>query len=87
MRFAIAALLQMTVGPGTWDTLTKLTKQDLSPDMLWEAYVPATLFFPSLAVFAWLPLFAASILLLRASEPLTWAVGRTQWFHGYREQR
>jgi hypothetical protein len=35
---------------------------------------------PTLAVFVWLPLFAISILLLRLASPITWAVGKTQWF-------
>jgi hypothetical protein len=35
---------------------------------------------PALAVFAWLPLFALGILTARLLTPLSWIVGRTQWF-------
>jgi hypothetical protein len=34
----------------------------------------------ALIVFAWLPLFALGILMARLLTPLTWVVGRTQWF-------
>jgi hypothetical protein len=33
-----------------------------------------------LLVFAWLPLFALGILIARLLTPLSWIVGRTQWF-------
>jgi hypothetical protein len=36
--------------------------------------------FPAMAVFAWLPLFALGILTARLLTPLSWIVGRTQWF-------
>jgi hypothetical protein len=41
-----------------------------------------TLFFswPAFFVFAWLPLFAVGILTARFLTPLSWIVGRTQWF-------
>ncbi|MCK1629236.1 hypothetical protein [Bradyrhizobium sp. 162] len=41
-----------------------------------------SLFFtwPALAVFVWLPLFALGILTARLLTPLSWLVGRTQWF-------
>jgi hypothetical protein len=35
---------------------------------------------PALAVFTWLPLFALGILIARLLTPLSWIVGRTQWF-------
>jgi hypothetical protein len=35
---------------------------------------------PALLVFAWLPLFALGILMARLLTPLSWVVGRTQWF-------
>jgi hypothetical protein len=35
---------------------------------------------PALAVFVWLPLFALGILIVRLLTPLSWVVGRTQWF-------
>jgi len=34
----------------------------------------------SMAVFVWLPLFALGILIARLLTPLSWVVGRTQWF-------
>ena len=35
---------------------------------------------PALAVFVWLPLFALGIAIARLLTPLSWIVGRTQWF-------
>src|ERR1700739_4367892 len=35
---------------------------------------------PALAVFSWFPLFSLGILTGRALKPLSWMVGRTQWF-------
>jgi len=35
---------------------------------------------PALAVFVWLPLFALGILIVRLLTPLSWIVGRAQWF-------
>ena len=35
---------------------------------------------PAFAVFAWLPLFALGIVTARLLTPLSWIVGRTQWF-------
>jgi hypothetical protein len=35
---------------------------------------------PALAVFLWLPLLALGILTVRLLTPLSWIVGRTQWF-------
>ena len=35
---------------------------------------------PAMTVFVWLPLLGVSILLIRLIEPITWAVGKTQWF-------
>jgi hypothetical protein len=35
---------------------------------------------PALAVFVWLPLFALGIVIARLLTPLSWIVGRTQWF-------
>jgi hypothetical protein len=45
-------------------------------------YFSDYLFFswPALAVFVWLPLFALGILTARFLTPLSWIVGRTQWF-------
>jgi hypothetical protein len=36
--------------------------------------------YPALAVFAWLPVLALGILIARLLTPLSWVVGRTQWF-------
>jgi hypothetical protein len=36
--------------------------------------------FPALIVFVWLPFLAIGILVARATRPLFWAVGKTQWF-------
>lgn len=55
-------------------------------DALWYAHWHFTwsfavqFAFPALAVFAWLPLFALGILIARLLTPLSWIVGRTQWF-------
>ena len=35
---------------------------------------------PAMAVFIWLPLFALGIVAARLLTPLSWIVGRTQWF-------
>lgn len=35
---------------------------------------------PALVVFLWLPLFALGIVTVRLLTPLSWIVGRTQWF-------
>jgi hypothetical protein len=35
---------------------------------------------PATAVFAWLPLFALGILIARLLTPLSWIVGKAQWF-------
>lgn len=35
---------------------------------------------PALAVFAWLPLFALGVVIVRLFTPLSWLVGRAQWF-------
>ena len=35
---------------------------------------------PAMAVFVWLPLFALGIVAARLLTPLSWIVGRTQWF-------
>jgi hypothetical protein len=35
---------------------------------------------PALAVFVWLPLFALGILTARLLTPMSWIVGRAQWF-------
>src|SRR4051794_1131714 len=47
----------------------------MSIDPFWLYYV-----WPALAVFAWLPLFAIGIMIARLLTPLSWMVGRTQWF-------
>ncbi|MEH2548161.1 hypothetical protein V1283_004806 [Bradyrhizobium sp. AZCC 2262] len=39
-----------------------------------------TMALPALAVFTWLPLFALGIMTARLLTPLSWIVGRTQWF-------
>ncbi|MET4177709.1 hypothetical protein ABIB99_008836 [Bradyrhizobium sp. LA6.1] len=53
----------------------------------WQLYLPSKFDFdqlafvlPALLVFSWLPLFALGILTARLLTPLTWIVGRTQWF-------
>jgi hypothetical protein len=78
LRFVLAGLVQMQVGPITRTVLA--TSEDFSPHILWEAYLPALLFFPSIVVFVWLPLFAAGIALLRMANPLLVAVRNLQWF-------
>jgi hypothetical protein len=35
---------------------------------------------PAMAVFVWLPLFALGIVIARLLTPLSWIVGRAQWF-------
>jgi hypothetical protein len=35
---------------------------------------------PAIIVFVWLPLFALGIVIARLLTPLSWVVGRTQWF-------
>jgi hypothetical protein len=78
LRFALAGVWQMHAGPASRHVLA--TAEDFSPHMLWEAYLPALLFFPGIIVFAWLPLFAAGIVLLRMINPLLIAVRKAQWF-------
>lgn len=78
LRFAAAGLLQMHAGPESRHVI--VSAEDISPHMLWEAYLPALLFFPGIVVFAWLPLFAAGILLLRMINPLLVIVRKAQWF-------
>jgi hypothetical protein len=34
---------------------------------------------PAVVVFAWLPLFALGIVIIRLMNPLSWVVGKTQW--------
>jgi hypothetical protein len=48
----------------------------------WGPLGVSSLFFalPAMAVFVWLPLFALGILIARLLTPLSWIVGRTQWF-------
>jgi hypothetical protein len=57
------------------------------PRLLWEGLGPSLTWFSilffllaALAVFGWLPLFALGILTARVLTPLSWIVGRTQWF-------
>jgi hypothetical protein len=50
---------------------------------IWIAFMaePHFLFvWPALTVFVWLPLFALGILMARVLTPLSWVVGRAQWF-------
>jgi hypothetical protein len=35
---------------------------------------------PAFAVFGWLPIFAIGIAVIRMISPLSWMIGRTQWF-------
>jgi hypothetical protein len=55
-----------------------------SPIELLDIAVPGGLskwfIWPALLVFSWLPLFALGILIVRLLTPLSWIVGRTQWF-------
>jgi hypothetical protein len=44
------------------------------------AYFTTKAALPGLLVFSWLPLFALGILIIRLLTPLSWIVGRTQWF-------
>ncbi len=44
------------------------------------AFYPRWPAFPAFLVFAWLPLFALGIMIARLLMPLSWIVGRTQWF-------
>jgi hypothetical protein len=46
--------------------------------VLYRAYL--IFVWPATAVFAWLPLFALGIVTARLLTPMTWIVGRTQWF-------
>ena len=50
----------------------------LNAPMLFRAYMISS--WPAMAVFVWLPLFALGILIARLLTPLSWVVGRTQWF-------
>jgi hypothetical protein len=43
-------------------------------------FLSLTFVWPAVIVFAWLPLFALGILTARLLTPLSWIVGRTQWF-------
>jgi hypothetical protein len=59
-----------------------------SEDWPWTINMPWGLFdnrlfffaWPALAVFIWLPLLALGIVTIRLLTPLSWLVGRTQWF-------
>jgi hypothetical protein len=65
-----------------------LLRDPASPIELFELAMPwgeygfwtLTLAWPAIIVFAWLPLFALGILTARLLTPLSWIVGRTQWF-------
>jgi len=46
--------------------------------VMFRAYMISS--WPALAVFVWLPLFAVGILTARLLTPLSWMVGRAQWF-------
>jgi hypothetical protein len=50
----------------------------LAAPIMFRAYMVFS--WPALAVFIWLPLFALGILIARLLTPLSWIVGRTQWF-------
>jgi hypothetical protein len=50
----------------------------LLKDALLDLQIGATI--PALAVLTWLPLFALGIGIFRLLTPLSWIVGRTQWF-------
>ncbi len=78
LRFTIAGLVQMDAGE--WSRNVLIAPTDLSPHMLSEAYLPALLFYPGIVVFAWLPLLAAGIILLRMIKPLLTVVRKAQWF-------
>jgi hypothetical protein len=66
------------INPRGWDLVVQWSAiGDQLKTLLVE---PTLLTISAMAVFAWLPLFGVSILLLRLVEPITWAVGKTQWF-------
>ena len=49
--------------------------------LLWDYLVPnVKMVWPAMVVLAWLPLFALGILTARLLTPLSWVVGKTQWF-------
>lgn len=48
--------------------------------LVWHEPWLSTYAFPAFAVFVWLPLFALGIVIVRIVTPLSWIVGRTQWF-------
>jgi len=63
----------------TANTLRIVLLGPYSPEV---STVADLLFFawPALAVFVWLPLLALGIVTARVLTPLSWIVGRTQWF-------
>jgi hypothetical protein len=78
LRLVLAGLVQMM--PSQFSRHVLVTAADVSPHMLWEAYLPALLFFPGIVVFAWFPLLGAGMILLRMINPLLAAVRGAQWF-------
>jgi hypothetical protein len=51
----------------------------IGSDFAYKVFEPFYIW-PALAVFTWLPLLALGILMVRLLTPLSWIVGRTQWF-------
>jgi hypothetical protein len=64
---------------GWQDVLLSFEVGPLYAELRWF-FEPGIFAWPALAVFVWLPLFALGILTARVLTPLTWIVGRTQWF-------
>jgi hypothetical protein len=71
------AILILDVG---FSNALKVTISPAVIGVMFFALAYIFLVWPALAVFVWLPLFALGILIARLLTPLSWIVGRTQWF-------
>jgi hypothetical protein len=86
LRMLIAAALIFVCEYDLHVPLSDLPQCFLSA--IWEVAAPPSRMvwwsmefaWPALAVFVWLPLFALGIVAARLLTPLSWIVGRTQWF-------
>jgi hypothetical protein len=74
LRSSILLFKDLVQGRGTlaWDIRMAMPNHILSRTFFYA--------WPALAVFIWLPLFALGIVFARLLAPLSWIVGRTQWF-------
>jgi hypothetical protein len=61
---------------GWYIATDELTKLRMYP-VLWTMQIEDSI--SAIAVFAWLPLFALGVLLIRAITPLSWIIAKTQW--------